>query len=593
MASWHPWIVHARICVTLWLFVFFAASGRARPGTALNSNGTAVENPSNAKLYCEKTKARDVLWFFFTNYVLHALSVRSLPGENFFSSTVFKFCCLLVPYTGVRRGLCLISRASNLAADDLQAAARANALCFVVRRPDWRPLDGDTVVGNALTEKSQEASTPLQRDEKECKVGQEHTDELRLYVKDLYLPPSPSSRFDRFTKWLIETHRFKDHEPNRGGALDLDTVKLQGYCKLAPGYGLSYVPSDVRVFPRQADPQPHSRLYRFNPFDSTRETKIASTHDVPRILFSLVQTVSGGWAIYKARGSQIDRYGFAAFGLTVVPYMVVSIINFLGSLLTSEYETIYMVHSSTMDEMIARGGSADGAIGTLHDDSQAHSSRCSTETTVFSFHEDASKLYCRVERQDTYRLVLPHDEPLPRPKISWKQRLRHGQLLLRSSDSISRPPRSLSWKQHLVRGHFWLRPPKPFTPIQEFKNPCIIVPSQSSFTRLPTRKSQPSLDALVLFLLATALSAPWILMALLSGFRANRSTSTQRNFVLAWLIAGQIQGYAVGHVERHMNKKTAMKGLLTVFLSYGANCLCGLVIVGQEMVEFGTCKAVD
>ena len=136
--------------VWLLLFALQAKFGLARPGTTLTSNATTVEDVNHAKLYCDKTKWQDVFWFFFTNYILHALSVRSLPGENFFSSTVFKFCCLLVPYTGVRRGLCLISRASNLASNDLQAAARANALCFITRRPDWRPTDGDRVPGKFL-----------------------------------------------------------------------------------------------------------------------------------------------------------------------------------------------------------------------------------------------------------------------------------------------------------------------------------------------------------------------------------------------------------------------------------------------------------
>ena len=322
MDLWARPTAKVRGCLALWL-LWFVSTSTARPGTAFDSNGTAVNNPSDAKIYCEKTKWQDVFWFFFTNYVLHALSVRSLPGENFFSSTVFKFCCLLVPYTGVRRGLCLVSRASNLAADDLQAAARANALCYVVRRPDWRPIDGDKLVGSLITG-AQSSSTPVtdtplpETKDVQRKDNKGSVDGLRLYIQDLYHPPEPSSAFDRFTRWLIKTHRFNDHEPNLGGALNSNTVKLQGSCRLAPGYGLSYVASNVKIYPRRGEPGSHSQFYRFNPFDSTTETTIASTHDVPRVLFSLAQTISGGWAIYKARGSQIDRYGFAAFGLTVV-----------------------------------------------------------------------------------------------------------------------------------------------------------------------------------------------------------------------------------------------------------------------------------
>lgn len=602
MVSWGRLTASARLRLRMWLLLLLVSGATARPATILSSNGTAVSNPSDARVYCEKTGWQDICWFFFSNYILHALSVRSLPGENFFSSTVFKFCCLLVPYTGVRRGLCLISRASNLATDDLQAAARANALCFVVRRPDWRPIDGDKVIGSTLTERAQGSSRPspdtslYEKKDPRGKDNSQAVEELRLYVKDLYNPPEPSSLFDRFTKWLIATHRFKEHKPNLGGVVDLDAVKLQGYCRLVPGYGLSYVPSNMKIYPRQARPESHSRFYRFNPFDSTTETKIASTHDVPRILFSLVQTISGGWALYKARGSQIDRYGFASFGLTVSPYIVVSIINFVGSLLTSEYEMVYMVHSSTMDEMIARGGCIDGAVGSLEEpgDHMSSVTKITTEGRIFSFQEDGNSLHCRASGEDSHRLILPREEPVQPPKVTLKERLRHGQFFLKSAKPPSHEPRKrLSWKQHLLRGHFWLRTPRYPPPTEDYRTPCILISSQPSFTQLPIRKVQPFLNALAFLLLVIAIAAPWFAMGFLSGFRANHSTSTQRNFVLIWLVAGQIQGYAVSHVERHMDKKTALKGLITVFLSYGSNCLCGLVIVAQQMVEFGTCKSVD
>ena len=255
-----------------------------------------------------------------------------------------------------------------------------------------------------------------------------------------------------------------------------------------------------------------------------------------------------------------------------------------------------MVHSSTMDEMIARGGYIDGAVGSLEESGEhlTSATRVTAEGRIFSFHEDGASLYCRAPREDSHHLILPHEEPVSIPKITLKQRLRHGRLFLKANKLPHRTSRKqLSWKQRLLRGCFWLKPSN-FSPLHpEQKNPCILIPSQSSFTQLPARKVQVYLNALALLLLFIAISVPWLVMAFLSGFRANHSSPTQQNFVLAWLIAGQIQGYAVGHVERHMDKKTALKGLIIVFLSYGTNCLCGLVIVAQEMVEFGTCKSVD
>jgi len=61
----------------------------------------------------------------------------------------------------------------------------------------------------------------------------------------------------------------------------------------------------------------------------------ASEHNVVRILFSLVQAMAGGITIYRAQGDQITRYGYSAFGLSVVPYVFMSIMNILASLLGS------------------------------------------------------------------------------------------------------------------------------------------------------------------------------------------------------------------------------------------------------------------
>ena len=266
----------------------------------------------------------------------------------------------------MRRGLSLISSASSLNRDDLRAATRAGALCMVIRKPDWRPEDGQTLHGCHVHFKLNEeedikCSEPAQDQEKvqSCRTtAVEKTEarptvydessmkqkEVHLIIKDPYEPPAPSGILDRLTRLLVRTDRFNNDSPSCS-LVDHKSIKIHGSCRLTPGYSLAYVPPYVKVYPRQG-----------------QAIRLASTHDIPRILFSLIQTISGGYSLYKARGSQIDRYGFAAFGLTVLPYMIVSIINFVGSLLSAEYETMYMVESTSMDEMMERGGVDDGVV---------------------------------------------------------------------------------------------------------------------------------------------------------------------------------------------------------------------------------------
>ena len=544
----------------------------ARPATPA-SNGTISDDGSNPHIYCEKTQWYHVCWFFFSNYLLHALSVRSLPGENNYSTTVFKLCCLLVPYTGVRRGLCLVSRASSLAKDDLQAAARAGALVMVTRGKDWRPVDGDTISGCRIQGAEADSRPQSSQEWEKSRDINRTTEEVdhvsyrgpTLQIKDTYQPAPPSSYATRLYRTLVQTHFFRSSSPS-SCLVDHENIKLHGYCELAPGYALAYVPQQVKIFARRSSTENQT---------SKPQTRVSSTHGIPRILFSLIQTVSGGYSLFKARGSQIDRYGYAAFGLTVIPYMVVSVINFLGSMLTSEYETCYVVHSAMMDEMVQRGGIVDGAVGTLEEYGSGNKETSeSTEdgATTMRFSCNKDQISCRSVQTGSC-ITICHQQAFHTPP---------------KASILARIHRNVYWQTEL---HWWMifRRKKCSAPST---GPMITIPAHHALTPMQEPRYQTALDSITLILLLVALAAPWLIIGILSGFHANQSTSTQRNMVFIWLIAGQLQGYVAVDVERLTGRRKAMIGLLVTFVRYGSNCLCGLVIVAQEMIEFGTCEAL-
>lgn len=70
---------------------------------------------------------------------------------------------------------------------------------------------------------------------------------------------------------------------------------------------------------------------------------IASNYNFFKIAASLFQTVFALWTLYTTRGDQTAQYGYAAFGLTVVPYAWMSIINLIGHLVCPEYPAMYVV----------------------------------------------------------------------------------------------------------------------------------------------------------------------------------------------------------------------------------------------------------
>ncbi|KAL8726171.1 MAG: hypothetical protein Q9166_006888 [cf. Caloplaca sp. 2 TL-2023] len=584
--------------------------GTASPVLSNKSNGTMTTETDGSEVWCESSQWYDVLWFFFANFLLHALSVRSLPGESYVSSTVFKICCLLVPYTGVRRGLCLILRASNLAGNDLQSAARANALCMVIRGPEWRPRDGQIIEGcsieappkskkkrkrkkttnwtfRALTDflcirhvKSSERSE--KSDAPEITVTDTNTsghtpvqspicgNEVTLKTKDLYTPSPPRNIIDKLTRLLIETHRFHSQPPT-ANLVDHVNVKIHGVCQLAPGYALSYIPEDMKVY-SHIKHQRSLSISRLLGVNHSPDIKLASTHDVPRILFSIIQTVIGAYSLYRARGTQIERYGYAAFGLTVLPYMMVSVINLIGSLLSSEYETVYLVHSAIMDEMRLRGGLCDGVVGTL--EKPPH------EIYVYIDGEREKKPKGQsMEFGYSGGELHGHDTAGCIPRMD----LRVAQA--NDIDPVKHIWLAQKWGQSCREARKEKKEPPSSSPL-------LCVPSHSAFTHLRPLWYQSCLNTLTILLLMLALGLPYVIIAILSGWNINESTSMQRTFVTNWYICGQVQGYAVSMVEGVDGKKNMMKSFITIFLTYGCYSIMGFYVVAQEMLESGTCKAL-
>ncbi|KAL8835230.1 MAG: hypothetical protein Q9170_003392 [Blastenia crenularia] len=397
--------------------------------------------------------------------------------------------------------------------------------------------------------------------------------EVTLKTTDIYVPPVPRNLIDSLTRILVETYRFHSQRPS-ANFVDPDNVKIHGLCQLAPGYALSYTPEDVKIYSRVKHHRTLS-ISRLLELNDTPDIKLASTHDVPRILFSLIQTGSGGYFLCKARGSQVQRYGYAAFGLTVLPYMMVSIVNLIGSLLTSECETIYMVHSAIMDEMVGRGGLCDGVAGTIErPEHQTYVYVEGEEETMpqgqrMQFSNRGGQLQCRDIAEEAAKVelrisMMNHVEPVKEVWLfeKWSRKKKEANVKKDNNSESS--------------------------PVQ-----LLCVPSHSTFTRLSRRWTQTCLNTLTIVLLILALGVPYLVIGLLSSFRIAHSTSTHRNFVLTWLICGQLQGYAVSSIEAATGKRKMIRGLLFIFLSYGSYSIMGLVAVVQEMIEFGTCEALS
>lgn len=73
----------------------------------------------------------------FANYFAHAATIVTLPGQGALETAFFVIEALFVPMSGVMRASKVILRFAGLVKNDpLRQAARAGALCMVVKKPE-------------------------------------------------------------------------------------------------------------------------------------------------------------------------------------------------------------------------------------------------------------------------------------------------------------------------------------------------------------------------------------------------------------------------------------------------------------------------
>ncbi|PMD51483.1 uncharacterized protein K444DRAFT_620586 [Hyaloscypha bicolor E] len=261
--------------------------------------GTSDHGDPN--LLCTPTKWFDIFTFYLANYFAHAATVKALPGESTTDLAFAVFLAIAFPFSGIARGLQAIARHASFSwgqksvCGDLQTAARAGALCIVVRNEYWD--------GRGLS---------IERVKQTIDQSKHHLE----YI-------SPTAR------------------------------KIHGLSKLSEGYSLAILPSNAEVVPSK----PHKEGYQ-------QEITLSSSASIPQSMVAIFQVLYASYTLYKTRGDQLNRYGYAAFGLTVIPYIIMSFLNLLGNVSTPDYPALYLVGSAELEEARLKQDTViDGVIG--------------------------------------------------------------------------------------------------------------------------------------------------------------------------------------------------------------------------------------
>ncbi|KAF2199505.1 hypothetical protein GQ43DRAFT_420114, partial [Delitschia confertaspora ATCC 74209] len=287
-----------------------------------------TSNHGTKGLLCTPAKWTDIASFYLLNYISHAATVLTKPGETTPDFAVTVVGSLLFPFIGLYRGISAVMSGAIFSKCDLSAAARSGALCMLVRTPVWRPVDGDEIENAVL------------RGDVSSRIGT---------AKLLTILDQQESPFQSHPAHLVIYQAPWAHS-KFGLPIYVHRELIHGTYEAPEGYKFAIVPPDVAFT---------------TPESPTAKIEVASVYNHVKALVALAQTGYASLTLYRSRGDQIQRYGYGAFGLTVAPYAVMSIMNLLGNLCRADYPSLYMVESSIMEEARRRGGLFFGAVATL------------------------------------------------------------------------------------------------------------------------------------------------------------------------------------------------------------------------------------
>ena len=564
--------------------------------------GTRLQG-SDLQILCTPSTWTDVAKFLLVNYVAHAATLKSLPGESTLSVLKNSVCSLLFPISGVRRGVNAIYQRAIFAKTPLEAAAKAGALCMVVRTLEWKPEHGDVVRIFAIEEprkkpwwvKNGSSGNRAKRVVAGVYRGSAKVNKFfnRLWflmvkwktVEDEDVSEVPAYKVHRepvssaWTAILGPPHPDWEFQPSSSN-WDPRNRTIHGVCQLPSGYALRTIPTGSHVVEFDKDQQrgedqsgknqasakdtrddkdkteegdhgggkimvtslysrfktavSSKRASRQSPLDYSHPstTQLSSFTNIAKGLIAIFQTLYASFTLYRARGDQIQHYGYAAFGLTVVPYIVMSIINLTSTILTPDYSVMYLVESEAMEEARKRENAKfDGVVGRILTTSTLDES---SQNVKFDFKSDGkvAVLACGSGAQVT-KFDEEAEMDMGKARINpWTGNI--------SVTPLRRPLRIIYRSSELP----WSEP--------KFRKNLILYAS----------------DALALISLAVNGS--------LSHFKSRQSTQAQRVWTMMWL--------ALGIVSDNAHNVHIYQTLIWTVPAIG-----GFVVVSQMIMQYGNC----
>lgn len=361
--------------------------------------------------------------------------------------------------------------------------------------------------------------------------------------------------------------------------------------ELPKGYELRTVPRDAAVKPGGDD-----------------SVKVELSYNFPKIIVAVVQLLYALSSLYHARINQIRQFGYAAFGLTVTPYAVMSLVNLVSCFFCPDFRGPYLVGSPILEEATKRqeqGSKTVPVVGVLVeyerdrlDISEMNRGGSKDKFTFTSVYTKFEQLY-----DGGFSATVQNTSP---PASQGDANLRNGNSK-GPIEQLSTPPAhtyySVPPEEKNARRCCKLLVPSNI-PYEKVNHPLkrlwLRDPNASPPNQKPPKvgntedivKWSPA-DIITLLLVIGVYGAVIGLVGGISGFRKGESTVAQRVWTMLWLATG-LSTVIITHGVRHLAIKVGWgefaEGLSwAVAAPFIAPAAGGFVVVGQMLRAYGTC----
>jgi hypothetical protein len=463
-------------------------------------------------VFCTTATWETVVSFFLLNYGVHVLTIKTFPGDKTMVKLGWITAALLIPFSGVARAANAIAhgRLPFSKETELERAARVGALCAIARSGTWKPLAGEDISG--------------------CRT--QGIDEPKTE--------------DEVVSGMLEVVRFDDSVT----VISDTDQRINGHIyNLPPEYEIQILPENIRLSAHNG------------------KVELASSQNILAYVASLIQLGFAVVTLYRVSGNQLDKYGYAAYGLTIIPYMMMSFVNLLAQIFNPDYPLIYMVQSHVMEEAKKQGALFDGVVGELETDPEA----------------DGLTLHFEESSDELVRFKYPRTIDVPEKPVAGDRAV--------VADAV--PADTTPATDKIVAVDTTVAED---TPLNAAESTAKVTIDSLGPHKMGTPRSRAWWTFSAWIIAIVALAAPYVIIAALTGFQSKQSTSSQRGWLMSWLVMGQVFGVLMSTLQltRGAGDENTFLGILILLVSIcGAPPIGGFVVVAEMILSLPVCGIVS